>query len=126
MIPCKKSALNSKKLQFLRKTKNWLFSNHCICHLVQCISMKLGTIVQWSFLVIRNKSARICLEVNRDSVIQSLKSVKTRKSGLFLCRGRNNLRIYSCYSLPYLKHDQKHLFRIPSLNVPKMRLLGTF
>ena len=36
------------------------------------------------------------------------------------------LRIHSCYFLPNLKHDQKPFIRIPSLNVPEMRLLGTF
>ena len=41
-------------------------------------------------------------------------------------RGRKNLRIYSWYSLPDLKHDQKCFIRISLLNVPEMRPLGTF
>ena len=39
---------------------------------------------------------------------------------------QGNLRIYSWYSLPDLKHDQKCFIRIPSLNVPEIRPLGTF
>ena len=39
---------------------------------------------------------------------------------------QENLRIYSWYSLPVLKHDQKRFIRIPSLNVPEMRPLGSF
>ena len=34
--------------------------------------------------------------------------------------------IYSWYYLPDVKHDQKSFIRIPSLNVPEMRPLGTF
>ena len=45
--------------------------------------MKVGTFVKWSLLVIANKSAKICLNIFEDSVIQSLKSgKKTRKNGL--------------------------------------------
>ena len=39
---------------------------------------------------------------------------------------QENLRIYSWYSLPDLKHDQKRFIRIPSNNYPEMRSLGTF
>ena len=41
--------------------------------------MKLGTFVQWPFLVIRNKSARTCLNIFGDSVIKILKSGKHKK-----------------------------------------------
>ena len=51
---------------------------------------------------------------------------KHEKVASFPCRGRKNLLIYSWYSLSDLKHDQKRLLRIPSLNVPEMRLSGTF
>ena len=44
--------------------------------------MKLNTFVKQSFQVIRNKSARICLNVFGNSVIQSFKRGKKRKSGL--------------------------------------------
>ena len=96
---CKKCALTLKKRH---SEENWLLSNHCLCHLVPCISMKLGT-----FVVITNKSARICLNLAGECVIQSLKSGKTRKSGLVPMSRQENLRIYSWYSLPDLKHDQK-------------------
>ena len=80
-MPCKKCALNSKS-NILKKTKNWPCSNDCLCRLVPFISMNVGTFVKWSFLDISNKSARICLNIFGDSVIQSLKSGKARKSGL--------------------------------------------
>ena len=48
------------------------------------------------------------------------------KISLFPCRGTKNLRINSWYSLTVLKHDQKFLIRIPSLNVPQMRSFSTF
>ena len=51
---------------------------------------------------------------------------KQEKVASFPSRGRKNLRIYSWYSLPDFKHDQKRFIRIPSLNVPEMRPLGTF
>ena len=38
--------------------------------------------VYWSFLVIMNKSSRICLNHFRDSMIQLLESGKTQESGL--------------------------------------------
>ena len=67
------------KSDLLSKTDH--FSHHCLCLLVPPILTKLGTFVQWSFLVIGNKSARTCLNIFGDSVIQILKSGKTRKSG---------------------------------------------
>ena len=84
--------------------------------------MKLGT------CVITNKSARICLYIFGDTVIQSLKSgKKTRKSSLVPMLRQENLRIYSWYSLPDLKHDQKRFIPIPSSNFPEMRpSKGTF
>ena len=81
-MPCKESPLNFKKLHFEENFKNWLFSNHCLCRLVPCISVKLGTSVWWPFLVITNKSERICLNIFGDFIIQKLKSGKARKSGL--------------------------------------------
>ena len=44
--------------------------------------MKLGTFVKWSYVSIKNKSTKICWIIFRDTVIQSLKSEKTQKSGL--------------------------------------------
>ena len=82
MMPYKKCALNFIKQHFEKIYKIWLFSNHRLCRLVPCISMKLGTFVKWPFLLITSKSARICLNVFGDPVIQSLKSENTRKSGL--------------------------------------------
>ena len=60
------------------------------------------------FKVITNLSARICLNIFKDSLMQSSKSGETRKSG------RKNLRIYSWYSLSDLKQQQKRFIRIPS------------
>ena len=37
-----------------------------------------------------------------------------------------DLRIYSWYSLPDFKHDQKRFICILLLNIPEMRPLGTF
>ena len=92
--------------------KNWLFSNHCICHLAQCISMKLGTFVQWSFLAIR-------INPQGDFIIKSFKSGKTQKWLRSHVEAGKNLRIYSLYSLLDLKHERKRFISIPSLNVPK-------
>ena len=77
-----KMRFKSQKVTFWRKPENHPFSNHCLCRLVPSILMKLGTFVYWSFLVLTNKSARIYLNIFGDSVIQSLKSGNTRKSGL--------------------------------------------
>ena len=101
--------------------KNWLFSNHCLCHLVPCISMKLGTFVLWSFVVIKNKSERICFNIFEDSVIQNLKIEKQETVALFPCRGSKNLQIYSWYSFSDLKHDQKHFIHILSLRLSFMQ-----
>ena len=49
------------------------------------------------------------------------KKWKSRKEvASFPCRSRKILWIYSWYSLPYFKHDQKRFIRIPSSNVPEM------
>ena len=127
-MPCKKCALNLKSDILKEKGKNWLFSNHFLSRLAQCISMKLDVFVQgqWSYLVQPNKSARIYLNVFGHTVTRSSKSGKHEKAASFPCRGRKNLRIYSWYSLLHLKHDQKRFIRIPSLNVQERRPLGTF
>ena len=88
--------------------------------------MKVGTVVKWAIFVITNKSVRIYLNIFGDSVIQSLKSGKTGKMVSFPCRGGETCGFFSWYSLSDLKHDQKRFIRIPSLNVPEMRPLGTF
>ena len=99
MTLCKKCTLYFK-MQHFKETKNsWLFSNHCLCHLVPCISIKLGTVVWWPFLVIKNKSSRIYFNIFGDFVIKSLKSRETQKVVSFPCRSRKNLWIYSWYSL---------------------------
>ena len=54
--------------------------------------------------------------ISADTVIQILKNGKTRKSGLVPMSRQENLRIYSWYSLPGLKQNQKHVIRISSLN----------
>ena len=99
--------LNFKKQHSEENLINRLFSYHCLCHLVPCISMKLSTFVQWSFVVIENKSARICFNIFEDSVIQNFKIEKQETVALFPCRGRKNLRIYCWYSFSDLKHDPK-------------------
>ena len=88
--------------------------------------MKLFTFVQWSFLVIPNKSARICTNVFGHTVIQSSKVEKYEKMASFSRRGRKKLRIYSWYSLPDSKRDQNCFIRIPSSNLTEMRPLGAF
>ena len=99
---------------FEENLKNWLFTNHYLCHLVP---MKLSTFVYWSFAVIKNKSAKIFLNTSGDSVIQNLKIEKHETVALFPCRGRKNLRIYSWYSFSYLKHDQKRIICILSVRL---------
>ena len=91
MILCRKCALNFKRRHFKEKPQKLAISNHCICCLVPCISMKLGTFVQWSFLIITNKFARICSNISGDYVMQTSNSGKTRKSGLFLMSRQENL-----------------------------------
>ena len=44
MMPCEKCTLNLKKQHFSENPKKWLFSNHCLCCLVPCISLKIKTI----------------------------------------------------------------------------------
>ena len=52
-----------------------------------------------------------------DSVIQSLKSGKTRTNGLVpMSRQEKLADLLPWYSLPNLKHDQKRFIRIPLLN----------
>ena len=122
MMPCKKCALNFKK----KKAKKLAIFKSLPLPFGCTISMNLETRVYSSILVITNKSARICLKIFGDSVIQSLKSGKQEKAASFPCRSRKNLRIYSWYSLSHLKHNHKRFCRILSLYVPEMRPLGTF
>ena len=68
----------------------------------------------------------ICLNIFEDTVMQSLKGGKTRKVASFPCRSKKNLRIYSRYSLPDLKYDQKRFIRIPSLKFLETRPWSTF
>ena len=113
MMAFKKYALNFKRRHFEKNLKHWLFSNHCFCRLIQCISLKLGTFVQWPFFVITNKSAKIC-SVFGDTVIQSLRSEKNTKSRVvpilrqeklanlflvFLARLETLLKTFRSYSL---------------------------
>ena len=51
---------------------------------------------------------------------------KNKQMASFPCRSRKELRIYSWYSLPDLKDDQKRFIRIPSLDVQEMGHLNTF
>ena len=106
--------------------KNWPISDDCLCRLVPCISVKVGTFVKWSFLVISNKSARICLNIFGDSVIQSLKSGKHEKWHRSHVEARKACGFIQSIPLSDLKHDQKRFIRIPSLNVPEMRRSRTF
>ena len=70
-----------------------------------------------------NKSAKICLNNFGDTWIQTLKSGKTRKSGLFRMSMQEKL---AELFLADLKYDQKRFVHIPSLNFPEIRPLGTF
>ena len=65
-MPCMKCALNFKKRHFEEK--------------IDYFQIIVSAV--WFFLVITNKSARIYLNIYGDTVIQNLKSEKTRKSGL--------------------------------------------
>ena len=51
---------------------------------------------------------------------------KHEKVASFSCRGRNNLRIYSSYSLPDVKNDQKRFIRIPLWNDASRHFLVNF
>ena len=126
-MPCKKCALNLKMRHFEENLKNWLFSNHCLCHLVPCMSMKLGTFVQLSFLVITNKFASIYLNIFG---ICNPKSEKWKNTKKWPCShveaGKTCGFIPGIPSVLDLKHGQKRFNRIPSLNVSEMRHLGIF
>ena len=52
--------------------------------------------------------------------------MENKKSSLVSMSRQKNLRIYSWYSLPALKDDQKRFIGIVSLNVTEMRPSGTF
>ena len=98
------------------KKNNFLFSSHCPSCLVQCISIKLCTFVLGLFLVVPNKSARICLIV-------------------FGCTPRfgkwNNVKKWPCChieageSCGFIPDRLETFIRIFSLNFPEMRPLGT-
>ena len=88
--------------------------------------MKLDTFVKWPFLVIMNKSPSICLNILGDCVIQSLKSGKTRKSGLIPMSRQEKLAELFLVFPARLQTRPKRFISIPSLNVPKMRPSGAF
>ena len=70
-----------------------------------------------------NKSARICLKIFGDTIIESWSMEKTRKSSHVPVLRQEKL---ADLFLPNFKHDQKLFIRIFSLNIPEMRLLDTF
>ena len=106
--------------------KNWVFSNHCLSCLVQCIFMKLTTFVEWSFHVFPNKSTRSCFNSFGYTVMQSLKIGKTRKSGLVPTLRQKNFADLFLVLPDRLKTWSKLFIRIPSLNFPEMRSSSTF
>ena len=110
MMPCKKCTLNFKSDILKKQTKTGYF---------QIIA---PAVVYWPFLVIKNKSERIRVNIFGDTVIESLKTGENSKKWP---QGMKNLRIYSWCFLPGLKHDQKYFIRIPSFNCPEMRPLCT-
>ena len=62
-----------------------------------------------------------------DNVIESLKSGKNvKKWSRSNVKARKNLQIYSWYSLPDFKHDQRHFIQISSSNIPEMRPFALF
>ena len=73
-----------------------------------------------------NKFAKICLNSFDDTVIQNLKSGKTRKSGFIPMVRQEKLEDLFLVFLPDLKYHQKRFIRIPSLNVPEMWPFDTF
>ena len=119
MIPCNKWALNFTMQHFEKTHKNWRFSDHCLSRLLQCISMKLGTFFQWSFLVILNKPASTCMNIFGNTAIQSLKSGKIGKSGVVPMSRQENLRIIPailCQTQNMAKLFHSYLFTKPSRN----------
>ena len=79
-MPCKKFTLNFKS-DILKKTEKTGFLQ-IIAFVVWCNETWQICFVYWSFLVIMNKSSRICSNHFRDSVIQLLESGKMQKCGL--------------------------------------------
>ena len=77
-----------------------------IVSLTQCISVKLGTFVWWSFLIIQNKSARILFNIFGDTVIQILESGKMRKSVRVPMLRQEELKDYSTASRIQLNHSK--------------------
>ena len=63
MMPCKKCALNFKKRHFEESYKKLAILKSFRMPFGFTYFNELGTVVQWSFLVIRNTSARICLNI---------------------------------------------------------------
>ena len=127
MMPCNKWALNFKSQHFERKNRRKLAIFKSLSqpfasmHFIE--TWHICPMVRFVSLI---KFARICLNILGNTVIQSLKSRKIQKGCSVSCRGRRNLWIYSLYSLPDSKHDQKFYIRILSLHLPEMRPLGTF
>ena len=109
-MPCKKGAMNFKKLHFEKKQKNLTFSNHCQSRFDKCISMKLGKIVYWTFAAITNKSTRICLNNFGDTVIQSLKRGKLADL-LLLFTARLGTWPKAFYSYSFNKFPRNEAFR---------------
>ena len=126
MVPCKKMCFKFQKATFWRKLENCPFSNHCLGRLVPSILMKLGTFIWWSFLVLTNKSARIYMNIMGDSVNQSLKSRKTRKSGLVPMWRQEKVGDLFLMFPAILKHDKKPLIHIPSLKCSRNEAFGHF
>ena len=128
----KRCALNFKTRHFEENLQNWLFSNHCRCRIVPCISMKPCTFVKGSFLVTTNKSTIICFNIFGDCVIQNLKSIKTQKNGIVPMSRQENLadlfliflaklerRLKAFYSYSFIKRSRIEALRHFSANFIK-------
>ena len=82
MMPCKKFALNFKKRYFEENKKLAIFKSMPLPFGSVYFNETWHICYYWSFLVTTIKSARICVNIFGDSVIQTLKSGKTLKTGL--------------------------------------------
>ena len=87
----------------------------------QIIASAVCLVFQWSlahlfsgfFLVITKNSARICLNIFGDFVIQSLENGQHEKWPRSHVEEGKTCGFIPGSSLPDLKHEQKHFIRIP-------------
>ena len=121
-MPCKKCAFEFQKGYIVNKTKKLAIFKSLLLPFGSMYFNESGADFFSGSLCYRKQIRKNLLEY----FWRFCKAGNKKKVASLPCRGRKNLQIYSCYFLPDLRYDQKHFIRIPPLNVPEMRPLGTF